>query len=350
MSSNFNTYMASYRQTNTVNSLYSQQFNTMGSWRPQNSTLTLTGGARLYNFDSSNSIANAKNGTNMYLSAYYILSKGMRASGSINVSDNSGVQSITTNASLTSVKSFTDITNIAGFVYKRYISGSLSNQNRSSSGASQSSSNSQNLALSAGHSLTHQTLLFGSGLTSNANQVISSGVSSNGSTAPIVHLSTNGSVSWTHLELAERNRSSVRLSAGDSRNLNSNSNGPVQLFNVQASREEGLARNQSLMGNLTLQLTRQAASANSISSQSTSASAAVNYKHTRAFKVPHLIFLSALRINKSTIFNGQTEKTTFWENNFNYMIGKLEMRLDTRISRINNVNRSTLTFLMKRSF
>lgn len=353
VTSALNLYKASYRQANNSSSTSSQQFNTLSAWRPQNSSLTLTGSARIYKFQSSSNTISSRQSdlTNIYLGAYYVLSQGIRASGSIIVTDSLGTQTLATNATLTSVKAFTDVTNISGFVYKRYISGSLSNQNRSTSGSSQSSSTSQSLSLSAGHSLTNNTRLYGSPLISNVNQIISSSISSSASTSPNAHLSTSGSMAWARAGQKDRSNTTVRLSASDSRDLSSNSNRtPMQIFNLQAGRNEGLARNQSLYGNLTMQLTRQGASSTTQSSRSSSANANLNYKHMRAFNVPRLLFISTIRIDHNNLINKQTEDIFSWENNLLYTIGKTDLGLYVIYMESNNIKHSSLTFKASRSF
>lgn len=353
MSSSLNLFKTIYHQSNNSSSSSSQQFNTVSSWRPNNSTLTLTGSARLYKFQSMNNNTTAQPSiiTSLYLGASYALSQGIRASGSINVSDSSGAQTLITNASLTSTKSFTDITNIAGFIYKRFISGSLSTRNRSTSGISQSSSTSQSLGLSAGHSLTNNTRLYDGSLISNVNQIISSSINSSASSPPIPHLLTNGSMVWARAGQKDRSLTTARLTASDSRDLSSNSNkAPMQIFNLQAGRNEALARNQSLYGTLTLQLTRQGASPTSQSSRTSSSSANLNYKHMRAFNVPRLLFFSIIRADHNILMNDQTENILSWENNLLYTIGRTDLALNVLFSEINNNKRSSLTFKANRTF
>jgi hypothetical protein len=350
----FSIINTSYKQDSSTSNASSQQFNSLGNWRLNNSALTITGGVRLINSSENiNNGTNKKNSANnLFLASNYIFSKGIRASGSINIHDELGVQTASTNFSLTSTKAFSDITNISGFVYKRFLSGSLSNNNSTSSGSSQKSNNSQSLGISAGHSLTNNTRLFDNNLISNINQVISSSISSTAVQASTPQLATTGSMSWARAAKLDRSTSRLRVTASDSRPLgNNNGNtvgakqGSIDTFNLQGSRNEGLTRNQSLLGNVTLQKVYQSAS----NTTNTNASAAINYSHTRLFNISSLIFVSTLQVNNN-LSNSQNEQSFLWENNFAYHIGKLDFKLDTRISRIGKSNQTSLLFFTTRSF
>lgn len=345
---------SSYKQDKIANDLSSKQFNSVGSWRSTNDALNLTGSARFYSIGSS---SNGKpspqsSGTNLYFSTYYAFSQGVRATGSINVNDDiASGQSVSSNVSLTSTKSFTDITNISGWVYKRYISGSLSSQNRTVSNSSQFSSTSQNLGLSGGHSLTKGTFLFGGPLIANTNQSLGFSVSTDSSAAPNLPLGTNASLSWSLKGQNSLTQTETRLSISDSRNLGSNhSLGTTQLYNLQALRTQGLARHQSLNGNLTVQRTFRGSSLTSPSSSSFSTRASVNYIHSRVFNVPNLVFLSSFKIDHSNQARNFSNRSISWENNLDYFIGSLELKFRTSLEKIDNNNRYFMLFSAKRSF
>jgi hypothetical protein len=334
-------------QNNNANTSGLQQFSSRGNWQSLNNSLRLTGAARM-----SKSLTQPNGASALSFSAIYPLSKSISTSGSINVTDVNGIQTLTTNMSLSSSKAFADITKIAGFVYKRYLSAGLSNQNSTNSNNSQSSTNSQSLSLSLGHSLTNNMPFAGSTLISNINQTLSTGVSSNSSSTPNVQLSTSGSTSWRYSEITERAHSTfLRINASDSRSLSNSTQslGSRQILNLQGLRDEKLPHFQTLVGNLTMQLSRQGASASSQSSQSAYATAELRYTNLRALKIRNMSFSSTLQISKG-LTRSQTEDSSSWENNLEYVLGKLEFKSNARILRINSSQQFALLFSMQRNF
>ena len=91
----------------------------------------------------------------------------------------------------------------------------------------------------------------------------------------------------------------VSLRAADSRAL-SNPQNFFQLINLQASRTERLALNQSLVGNLTMQASRSGSKGVSTPFIGSS-SADLTYSHERLFKVKNLSFYSTLKIQSKDI-------------------------------------------------
>jgi hypothetical protein len=278
--------------------------------------------------------------------------------GSVNVNDNKGIQTVSTNAGLSAQKGFgeRESTNVGGFRYTRYVGASLGNQTTTTSNSNQTTTSSvQQLGLSVGHDLSKSTTLGSGRLTTDLNQGLSTTVSTRGS--PFTHLNTAGSLVWNEAEGNETTMVSLR--AADSRTLSAPQNF-FQLINLQASRNERLARNQSLVGNLTLQASRSGASGVSTPFIARP-SADLTYRHQRLFEVKNLVFESTLRILGADIvlsrssanqqdFTTQNQASVSWDNNLDYFIGRLKMRLYTRIAEVNKVTQSLLLFTMNRSF
>jgi hypothetical protein len=337
-----------------------QQFSSFASWRPEGNPLTLTSSARLFRSNSRNNgiVASEFNDTNLNLGANYAWSNLLRMYGSVNINDNSGVQTISTAAALTAQKGFgeRDSTTLGGFRYTRYVGASLGNQTTTTNSQNQSATTSvQQLGVSAGHSLSKSTTLGNGRFGTDLSQGLSTTVSSRGS--PSTHLNHNGSLTWSRSEGKET--SMVSLRAADSRTL-SNPQNFFQLINLQASRNERLALNQSLVGNLTMQASRSGSKGVSTPFIGSS-SADLTYRHERLFKVKNLSFYSTLKIQSKDIAlsknaanqqysTTQDHANVSWENNFDYFIGRLKLNLNTRIMEANNVIQSSLFFSMSRSF
>jgi hypothetical protein len=358
----FNLYKSNYRTGTNPNTeehgSLSKQLSGTGSWRPQDSSLTLNASARLYRLsnsdqNSSNAAFQRNSQNTLGLNATYILAKGIRATGTVMVTDGAGKQTVATSESLTATKSFQEITRMGSFTYRRYISGNLSNQNSTTTGAATpaASTNTQTLTLSAGHSITNNTPFYDSILISNVNQILTSGVrTSSLSTAPTSSLATNGSLAWAHKEPEMRSTTSIRLTASDNRSVTSSGLAPRQVINGQIQRTDILARNQSLSGNLTLQAFRSGATATVQGMRSTNANGILSYRYVQAFHIPNLIFLSTLRLDNTYLASRETESTKSWENNLSYTLGKLSLKLDSRFSKLNKQNMNSVVFVMRRYF
>ena len=337
-----------------------QQFSSFASWRPEGNPLTLTSSARLFRSNSRNNglLASEFNDTNLNLGANYAWSNLLRLYGSVNINDNSGVQTISTAAALTAQKGFGErsSTTLGGFRYTRYVGASLGNQTTTTNSQNQSTTTSvQQLGLNAGHSLSKNTTLGNGRLGTDLSQGLSTTISSRGS--PSTRLNHNGSLTWSRS--AGKETSMVSLRAADSRAL-SNPQNFFQLINLQASRNERLALNQSLLGNLTVQASRSGSKGVSTPFIGSS-SADLTYHHERLFKVKNLIFYSTLKIqNKDIVLSksaaSQQDSTTqdhgnvSWENNLDYFIGRLKLNLNTRVLATNNIIQSSLFFSISRSF
>jgi hypothetical protein len=332
---------SNYLENNKSTRSATQQLKSQTSWRSASKSLSVVANARVYNSnDVRENFITSTDGINLNLGADYFITTAIRARGSINISDTrEGAQNISTVAAITSTKRFTDYTNLSGFLYKRYIQAGLSNQSAATSGNVQKSSNSQNLSMSAGHSLTKNALFYGNKLVSNVNQTVSSSISSSRSNTPAVQLSSSASLNW----VIPKQNAFVKLNAVDSRSLNSNNSGARQGFGLLASRIGDAGRFQTLFSSLSVILTRQAATSSTPSSRNLSTSAILTYGHTRPFHLRNLDFHSSLKVNSSAGSNEVSSKNAdliFWDNTLKYKAGALEVNLNANITQVINGARS----------
>ena len=340
----------------------SLQFSSFASVRPEKTPFTLTGSVRFLRSDSrSNGIlAPALKSSNFNLGANYLFSPLIRMYGSVNVADSLGIQTVSADAALIAAKSYggatTTATDLGGFRYSRSVGGSLSTHNTnitSTNSAGQTTSQNKldlNIGLYLSHALDKDSALGAGRLSQNLHQTVSTGVSSSGLIST-PKLNSGGSLSWNRTEGTKNTL--FRMSATDSRDLGGTQS-VFQMVNLQASRSEAMSRNESLRGSLTVQATH--AQVSGINTPNTiTPSAEMNYRHQRAFKVLHLTFESILRIadtNIASTHNLETpnQATRTWDNNFDYKLGRLSLKLNTNMTKIGDILQTSIIFMMNRSF
>jgi hypothetical protein len=347
----------------------SQQLSSFASWRPNGNPLTMTSSVRLLRSKiSSDSTTPLRfDDSNFNLGANYAWSRLLRMYGSVNVNDdNSGIQTVSTNAALAAQKFFgenPDAINLGGFRYTRFAGASLSNSTTTRTSSSQTATTStpnqtatssvQSLGGNLGHQLSKSTSLGSGSLTIDLNQRLSEVLSTR--STPVSNLISGGSLSWNRSKGMEV--TIFRLRATDSRTLTGRQSF-FQLINLQASRNVRLLRHQSLTGNLTIQTSRSGDS--EISTPFiTTPSADLYYTNERLFAVKNLTFTSTLQITGAEIVSSQNSTDLFstgntaraaWDNNLNYFIGKLKLRLYSHIAEANKVSQSSLLFSINRAF
>lgn len=335
----------------------SQQLSSFSAWRPEGSPLTMTGSARILRINSSSNGVTTPtiNDTNLNLGANYAWSPLLRMYGSVNVNDNNGIQNVTTDANLSAQKGFggRNVSDLGGFRYSRSVGASIANTTTTTSSANQTTTTTsvQSLGGSLGHDLSKKTNI-GSGL---LNMEINQGLSTILSTAtpPSTRLNTGGSLSWHRTDI--QGTTIMRLTANDSRSL-SNPKKFSQLINLQASRNENLGHDQSLVGNLTLQGSRSGGGNSQTTPFIAAPSAELMYRHSRLFKVKNLDFDSILQVRGANITSSQdstSQQNTAsisWDNDLHYFIGRLTMQLKTRLAEVSNILQSSILFNVNRSF
>ena len=354
----------SYRLAQGESDLRYLQLSSSAFWRPADKPLTVTGSARLFGMNSSSGASSsALRSASANLGAFYELSKNIRLSSSanVNINDSNGIQTVASNQSA-GITYQPDSFDLATFRYTGFGSATVTNRiDPINSG--------QHLALQLGHSVNRSMGLGVGSLGLNLNQSASSDFDS--SIPAIVRLSHSGSLTWSHAE--GQNNTFLRLSASDSRAV-SGTNDFFQLLNLQASRNEGLTRNASWAGNLTIQAVRQKTgimpnayynapiatltTPDTPVTTTTTSSANLSYRHQRAFGVPRLRFVSELRIYGDmplpVLAGPRQQESRSWENRLDYSIGRLQLRLSARVSEVSSSNTNTkqslLMFSLNRPF
>ena len=345
----------------------SQQFSSVASWRPEASPITTVGSARIFRSNSSkNGVTTAQfDDTNLNIGANYAWSPLIRMYGSVNVNDNSGIQTTSTNAGLSAQKGFgerPDAITLGGWRYTRYVGASLSNQTTTITTAatntpSQTTNSSvQNLGGSLGHDLSKSTKLDSSLVRMDLNQGLTTGVSTVSS--PVTRLLSGGSVAWNRMEGITT--TAIRLHGIDSRFL-SGKKSFFQLINLQASRDEQVGRNQTLTGSLTISGSRSGGKGTPTTPFIIGSSGTLSYHHYRLFGVKNMTFESTLNIIGADLVSNQNlayqqglttqnQARVSWDNNLDYFIGRVKMKLYTHIAEVNKVTQYSIYFNIHRSF
>lgn len=343
------------RQVDKLSAGSAKQISLLGNWNSAtNQALNLSASARAFTLSNTGGVKSTtiREGTNLNLNGRYAISKAVRATGSINVSDtNVDGQTIFTNVSLASNKGFSDITDISGFVYRRFVGANLSNQNQISSSAPEQSRNALSLGATAGHSLTKQKALFDGRLVANINQTISKSISTQSTSKNPLPLLTHGSIGWNFSGITTRTEATVRLTASDTRDIgNDNTTPTTQIYSLLATRNESLPHFQTLNGNIELQAVNRSTSMAMPGNRSVGTRAMVNYTNGRPFNIKNSTFISTLKISHNQQFATLSENTIGWDNNFTYILGALEIKMRFNAEKINGSTITTLLFNARRSF
>ncbi|MEQ1590014.1 MAG: hypothetical protein ABL902_06655 [Gallionella sp.] len=335
------------RQSSSASTVESRQLNTIWNWYPLGDAWGIFGNARLSSFAQNQSKPTL--GTNLGLGTQYRISSNIRVSGSIQVSDSLGIQRISTSASLSSNKTFADVTTLSGYTYKKYAGFSLSSQGSSSD--STASVNSQSVGVSAGHNLGKSTALFGGRLISGVSQSTNTSVSTGSANPSQIPLNTAGIMNWSRSEKDSNSQTALMLSVNDARSFGGNNT--VRIYNFQAIRKQAMALYQSLSGNVSLSSTRNRTELSS--SSSSHMNAAAIYGHRRLFKVKDLTLTSSLKYdaggkigNQSS--NAQNGDTLTWDNEVDYLLGEVELALNTHLVKFGQSTLFSLLFTAKRTF
>jgi hypothetical protein len=335
----------------------SQQLSSFSSFRPQGSPLTVTGSAQLLRtYSETNGTSTpADTNTNLNLGANYAWSPLLNMYGSINVSDSNGVQSVSTAASMSAQKGFGDknVSNFDDFKYTRTAGASIGNSTITTTAPDQTTTTHsvQNIAGNLGHDLSKSTKIGSGRLNMDLNQTLAELVSSSG--PPRSNLSTGGSLAFNKPD--NKGTTVARLSVRDARNLRYPST-YFQVINFQLSRRENMGRDQSLIGNLTMNSSR-SGDYNHQTPFIAAPSADLTYRNIRLFRKRNLNFDSTLSYQGATIASSKndpsftpTEPSVNWDNSLSYFIGRLKMNLHTHMAEIGKSKQSSILFNMDRSF
>jgi hypothetical protein len=179
-------------------------------------------------------------------------------------------------------------------------------------------------------------------------------------------LRSNVSLGWNRS--AGSTSSMMRLTASDSRTHADGDDigsieGNFQVVNFQASLDQRFSNTSALLGNMTLQATRDDKPARegiidvSDGEWNPTASIDLTYFQRLLFGVPRLTFRSTARFISDSYFPVLDESRTNtdrddqqWENRVDYSIGRLQLRGIARVSRIRELNQTYFLFQVRRLF
>lgn len=335
------------------------QINSQGFWRSSNRPLLLTGGARVLTVTSSFTgpdlvggpqssrvrTANANAGGSYDITQYL----HFNAAANVGVTENQDRHG--TSSSESAGLSYAPAARPLGeFLYSWSASGGINNFSGDGLGGHR-----ENVQFNHGVSRNFSLDDPGSSIAVDAGQMVSvarNSMAGVGDVAPTRMLTHNAGVSWSKSK--DASLTMVRVSASDSRGLDGNQE-YFQMLNLQFSSNLQSGSYSSWSGNLTVQATRQGASAvalpfsagetgnstlqsaTSHHSFTTSSSGSVSYQHSRLFGVRNLRFSSDLRLNSLALLpvlgSPKDQETAAWENRFTYLVGRTQLHVTTLIAR-----------------
>ena len=343
------------------------QATSFATWTPENSRWRGTGTARLFQADTSFSgDGGSSRSLSLNGSASYLLNRNATLYGGLGVSlvrsdDNSSV--LTTQTVGANYNG--DVLALGNYSYNWYASANLANQSGADEGATRT------LNMSVGHGLNRGWELSPtSSVSANLGQTVSATQTNRlGSSRGISH---NAGVSWRAYP-SESLTSYVSLSAADSRNTGDNANS-FQLINFQANGQWQLSRYSSASADFTWQHTRQSNNLHLIDREQTgdlledtessgSGSAmggSMSYVHARAFGVRGLRYMLLFNANSSqttvdTRLQGNPDAdrdlvTKSLEQRLDYRVGRLNVRLSTRIAEVDGKKNALILLRISRDF
>ena len=322
------------------------QASTFGTWRPDDdSPLLVTGGGRFFQSTTQNNgVGSDARTLTGNAAATYALTRNttIGASGLVTQVDAGGTNDLLT-AQTGSITHIGDPSQVGGFIYTWNASANAANQTSTLHGGR------RNVGGQLGHNLTRDfAVTQASALTFAAGQSVSNTYDT--VTARSTTLSHNASLTWRLVPTANTTGFLSVLGA-DSRTYGHNAN-RFQLFNAQATGQVQLNRYSFAAANLTAQAVQQTTPESPPSGFDWVLNGSVSYQHVRAFAVPRLRYFAQYNINDtqySTRLQGDVNATReqvsqSFEQRFDYNIGRIEIRLSTRLAVIDG-KRNGLVFL-----
>lgn len=168
------------------------------------------------------------------------------------------------------------------------------------------------------------------------------------------------SVSWNRI--SSKRSSTLMLSISDFRSQGGDGkllieDNEFQIANLMFSQSENFSRYSRLTGSISVQARRQRTGAEPVGDFIPSGSADISYNHRMLFNVPGLQFRSSFRWY-STDFNTSADDPlrmngidgAFWENQLEYRIGRLDLKLTSRLTSVNGIDRNFILFQVRRHF
>ena len=331
------------------------QMSSMLMWRPEESTLAVVAGLRVFGLEMENSIAGRESAdgstrlgdANVNLGVSYDLSASTRVQANANLNRGKAGARDSSGASQNATLSYTPPAfEIGAARYGWSASSTAANR----TGGVKSS---RQVGLQLGHQLSRSFTAGNSSISVDGSQSITGFVASGGTTGvdgSRQHLTNGASASWVFA--GAPGNAMLRLSASDARALSGNKEF-FQLVNLQATTNLATSNFSTWNGGLTIQAVRQSAAfvhfdplaPNAPLEQTfnprwvATSSGSLSYQNQRLFKVARLRFTSDLRLNAQGLLpllgKARDQETAAWENRLEYAIGRTQLRISVVISRAN---------------
>jgi len=331
----------SLNQANSTTDL--TQLSSFVFWRPQDKPLSLSGGVRLYDLDSTTT-GNSVAVQNMSATAgmLYQYTKNLRLDANLDttVIDSEGQQTTASKQRAGALYQSDLYEFLTGYTYQWF--STLGGQWRSAE-----DQDNQSQTMSLGHDV--QKVWMANRFTSWRLSLSQSGNGSQQTTNDVKtnteRLDHSASLSWD--QHFESSTSSVQLTLTDARQFGGSKN-DQQFLNVQALRTQHLDRRQTLSGNLTIQTVRQDFNGQGNNDTVTTATGQISYRHSRILGVPRLQYMSDMRVSRAA--RDSSVDRSEWENRLDYAVGLLDTRFSWRITDLNGENFSLVYFQVTRRF
>lgn len=339
--------------------MHLNQLNSQGFWRSSDRPLLLNGGARLLTvtsaFSGPDMVGGSQNSrvrtANANAGGSYDITQYLHFNATANVGVTENQDRHNTSSSESAGLNYAPASRALGeFLYSWSVSGGISNYSGDGLGGHR-----ENVQFNQGLSRNFNLDDSGASIGIDAGQMVSvarDSVAGVNDIAPTRMLTHNAGVSWSRTK--DANLTMVRLSASDSRGLDGNQE-YFQMLNLQLFSNVQSGSYSSWSGNLTMQATRQGASAVALPSATgetgnsslqsstshhsftTTSSGAVSYQNSRFFGVRNLRFTSDLRLNSMALLpvlgGPKDQETAAWENRFTYGLGRTQFSVTTLIAR-----------------
>ncbi len=315
-------------------------------WRPQNKPLYGNAGARYYASLNENGDAVSESKTlNAYGGINYDVTRAFRLTSNVTVNDteNSGVSGLTSTQSM-GARYNPAYMNMGNFQYNWNTSANILNR-------SGGEFNGRHLTGQLGHNILRRYSTR-PGLEYSAN-FSQSFVTEYDTAAEDVNR-INNSLSFTWRKSERGGNAYVRLMGSDSRTVISHRHEVYQFINLQLTSAQPLTHKSALSGNITINATRNELPNSPAGGFATTSSANLVYRQVMVFNIPRLYFISDLKFDKELTrpisINREKQDRRIWENRFDYTVGRLQMRLSLRVSKINSTSYNIFMFRVKRLF
>lgn len=332
--------------TSFINNNRQLQLTTNTFWRPRNKPVYGNAGARYYASLNENGSATSDSKTlNAYGGINYDVTRAFRLTGNMtaNGTQNSGTSALTSTQSL-GARYNPEYIYLGKFQYNWNSSANVLNRNGGEF-------NGRHLTAQLGHNILRRfNTRPGLEYSANFSQSI---VTEYDTVADDINR-INNSLSLTWRKSKGTGNVYARLMGSDSRTIASPRYEVYQFINLQITSSKALTHKSALSGNITINATRNELPNTPTGGFATTSSANLVYRQVMVFNIPRLYFISDLKfdteLTRPLIIDREKQDRRIWENRLDYTVGRLQMRLSLRVSKINKTSYNILMFRVKRLF